>query len=286
MSASVGWQTVEGHYIECRKDDKNLKARVFISSHKILPVSPKKSGLVRKGKKRLDSFPTFSYITSLTALKPWLHNSAKQDISYCVKIPREVLGMKKAVWTVLLMVLLWVVSFATTWAEEKKVDKKAEPAQETLAKMDDKEKAEYTRKVNLFVQVVAMAETQKDPLILITAIKLFDDLPFDGIVKPGQDAKTGAKFNRADLLKEAKTYAAGDEELLAVIAKVETPPEKTAVRHGGFGPPGPPPPPGFGGPHGPSPPPWGYYDRPHHRRHFGCVWVPVCRHGYCESVCR
>jgi len=55
------------------------------------------------------------------------------------------------------------------------------------------------------------------------------------------------------LLGQAKQYATGDEELLAVIAKVQEPPEKTAVRghHGYYG---------------------GYYDRPYHHRHFDCTW--------------
>ena len=112
-------------------------------------------------------------------------------------------------------------------------------------------------------------------------MKLLDGLPFAGIAKPGEDGKTGARYDRTDLLKQAKEYATGDEELLTVIAKVQDPPEKTAVR-GHFGPPGPPPPPGFGGPPGP----WGYYDRPYHRRHYSCVWEPICRHGHCDWICR
>jgi len=146
------------------------------------------------------------------------------------------------------MVFICASSFTTVWAEEKKTDAKKEAA----PAMTDKEKAEYTKKVDLVNQLATYGETQKDPLVLIGAVKMLDELPFKGIVKPGEQGKAGTRYDRETLLKEAKQYAAGDKELLAVIAKVQTPPETTAVRgrHGG----------GHGGGH------HRYYERRHHDR--------------------
>jgi hypothetical protein len=170
--------------------------------------------------------------------------------------------MKKTLLILLAMVFVCTLSFAGAWAQDKKPEAKKEAA----ATMDAKEKAIFSKKVGLFYQLVAYGEAQKDPLVLLNAVKVLDDLPFKGIAKPGQDEKTGARYDRTILLNEAKEFAAGDNELLAVIAKVEEPPEKTAVRgHHGY---------------------HGYYDRPHHRRHYECVWFEVCRHGRCDWVCR
>jgi hypothetical protein len=170
--------------------------------------------------------------------------------------------MKKTLLILLAIIFMFTLSLTGAWAQDKKPEAKKEGA----ATMDAKERASFSKKVGLFYQVVAYGEEQKDPVVLLGAVKLLDNLPFKGIAKPGQDEKTGARYDRAMLLNEAKEFAAGDSELLAVIAKVEEPPEKTAVR-------------GHHGPHG-------YYDRPHHRRHYECVWIEVCRHRHCEWVCR
>jgi len=170
--------------------------------------------------------------------------------------------MKRAMLFALVIMFACSLSFTALWAQEKKPEAK----QETAATMDAKEKADFSNKVSLFYQVVSYGESQKDPLVLLTAVKLLDDLPFKGIAKPGQDEKV-ARYDRATLLNEAKQFAAGDDDLLSVIAKVQDPPEKTAVRY-------------HGGPHG------DYYGRHHHRRHYECVWFQVCRHHHCEWVCR
>ncbi len=172
--------------------------------------------------------------------------------------------MKKAVCIVWLMVFMCAVSFTAVWAQEKKPDTKP-TATKTL---DPKESAEFSKKVGLFYQVVSYGEAQKDPLVILTAVKLLDDLPFAGIAKPGKDEKTVTRYDRVALLDEAKQFAAGDDELLAVIAKVQEPPQKTEVRGHGRG-------------HD-----YGYYDRPHHRRHYECTWMNVCRHRHCDWVCR
>ena len=171
--------------------------------------------------------------------------------------------MKRTMLIALMMIFVCTLSFTALWAQENKPDAKKEAA----ATMDAKEKADFSKKVSLFYQVVSYGQSQKDPLVLLSAVKLLDDLPFAGIAKPGQDEKTGARYDRVSLLNEAKQYAAGDEDLLTVIAKVQEPPEKTAVRH-------------HGGPH------HDYYGRHHHRRHYECTWFNVCRHGHCDWVCR
>jgi hypothetical protein len=175
--------------------------------------------------------------------------------------------MKKVLFIVCLIMFVCGFSVGAVWAQDKKPEAKQE-ATKPAKPMDAKEQAEYSKKVGLFYQVVSYGEAQKDPLVILSAVKLLDDLPFDGIAKPGSDEKKPARYDRAGLLNQAKQYAAGDEELLTIIAKVETPPEKTAVRGHGRG------------PH------HGYYDRPHHRHHWGCVWYEYCRHGRCEMVCR
>jgi hypothetical protein len=109
-------------------------------------------------------------------------------------------------------------------------------------------------------------ETQKDPLLLITAARMLDQLPFSGVAKP--DGKEN--YSREALLAQAKEYATGDAELLAVIAKLQDAPEATAVRgHGRHG-------------DGPG----YYYDRPYHHRRHGCRMVLECRrHRGCDWVC-
>lgn len=169
--------------------------------------------------------------------------------------------MKRIMCIICLTMFVCGMSFSMLWAEDAKP--------EAAKPMDAKEKADYSKKVGLFYQVVNYGETQKDPLVMLGAVKLLDNLPFGGVTKPGTDEKSGVKYDRVALLNQAKEYAAGDTELLAVIAKVEVPPEKTAVRgHGDR----------FGG--------GGYYDRPRHHRQWRCVWVQHCRHGRCEWVCR
>lgn len=141
--------------------------------------------------------------------------------------------MKKVISIICLVAFICTVSFTAVWAADKK---------EAAAVPTAKEKAEIDKKVDLFYKVVAYGEEQKNPVIMISAVKIFDDLGFTDIAKPGKDAK--AVYDRAGLLSLAKEYAANDAELLAVIDKVQTPPEQIAVRghhgdryrgHGGDG---------------------------------------------------
>jgi uncharacterized membrane protein YgcG len=143
--------------------------------------------------------------------------------------------MKKVISIICLVAFICTVSFAAAWAVEKKVDVKPDAKKEAVVEPTAKEKAEIEKKVDLFYKVVAYGEEQKNPIILISAVKIFDDLGFSTIAKPGKDAK--AVYERVALLDQAKLYAANDGELLAVIEKVQTPPEEVAVRsrHGGGG---------------------------------------------------
>jgi hypothetical protein len=184
--------------------------------------------------------------------------------------------MKKTLWLICLSVFLVAVSFVAVGAAEKAPEMKPE----VVKTMDAKEQAEFSKKVDLFIQAASLGEDMKDPLILVSAVKMLDDLPFDGIAKPGSNEKNPARFERKALLDQAKQYAAGDSELLAVIAKVETPPQKTAVRghHGGY--------------HdryydrGHYRDRYDYYEPRHYRRHYGCTWFQFCGHNGCRMVCR
>lgn len=173
--------------------------------------------------------------------------------------------MKKALWLMLLTVFVCASSLTVVCAEDKKPDAKKEAA----PALTEKEKADFSKKVDLFIQLATYGEKNKDPLVTLSAVKMLDELPFSGIVKPDQPEKGEARYERDALLAQAKLFAAGDQELLAVIAKVQTPPEKVAVRghHDGYY---------YGG----------YYERRHHGRRYDCNWYRVCRHGDCALVCR
>lgn len=173
--------------------------------------------------------------------------------------------MKKTLLLACLAVLVCVTSFAAPAAEQTK----AAAAADAGAPMTAQEKAAFAKQVDLFVQVASYGETEKDPLVLLTAVTMLDGLPFGSIGKA--DAKDQGTYDRAGLLALAKQHATGDAELLAVIAKLEEAPEATAVRgrhdrdrysRRGY-----------------------YYERRHHERRFGCDWYRECgRHG-CEWVC-
>lgn len=184
--------------------------------------------------------------------------------------------MKKVL--MLFSVALVVVAFSCPVAGAE--EKKPEMEKEVVKTMDAKEKAEASKKAELFIQTATAGENMKDPVILVAAVKMLDDLPFKAIAKPGTDEKKPVFFDRKAMLDQAKQYAAGDTELLAVIAKVETPPEKTAVRghHGGYH--------DRYYDHGRPYDRYDYYRPRHYRRHYDCTWFQVCRHGYCKMVCR
>ena len=174
--------------------------------------------------------------------------------------------MKKTLWSTCVAMLVCAAPFASA-AEDKTPAAKPEAAPVMTAK----EKADFAKQVDLFAQVASYGETQKDPLVLLTAVKMLDDLPFGGVKKP--DAADKATYDRAGLLAQAKLLATGDAELLAVIAKLEEAPEATSVR----------------GRHDRDRDrddrPGRYYDRRYHDRRYECDWFKVCgRHG-CEWVC-
>jgi len=71
------------------------------------------------------------------------------------------------------------------WAQ----DKKPVAAKQGATALDAKENAEFSKKADLFIQIVSYGEANKDPLILLSAVKLLDSLPFDGIAKPARMQK-------------------------------------------------------------------------------------------------
>jgi hypothetical protein len=175
--------------------------------------------------------------------------------------------MKKTLLLACLAVLVCVTSFAAPAAEQPK----AAAAADAAPAMTAQEKAAFAKQVDLFAQVASYGEKEKDPLVLLTAVKMLDDLPFGGIGKA--DAKDKGAYDRAGLLALAKQNATGDAELLAVIAKLEEAPEATAVRGR------------RDGDRDRDDRPGRYYERRRHERRFECNWYRECgRHG-CEWVC-
>ena len=179
--------------------------------------------------------------------------------------------MKRNKWFICLMVFVCILSFTAVWAQEKKPDTKKEEA----LKLDPQEMVDYSKQVELFIQFVSFAESKKDSLIMIGAVRMLDAMPFDGIAKPGTDEK--ARYERGALLNQAKEYAAEDKEVLAMIDKLKEVPEKTAVRghHGGHRG-------GHGGGHHGGYHGGGYGGGP--RQH--CTWHRICGHWGCTWVCR
>jgi hypothetical protein len=185
--------------------------------------------------------------------------------------------MRKNVWFVAFLSFVCLFTFSIVGAQEKK----PEAAEEKTAKLSHKDMAPFAKEVRMFSQLVAFGEANKDALVMVSAVRLMDSLPFQGIAKPGKEGKSDTRFERSALLNQAKEFASGDAEVLAVIAKLQEVPEKTDVRghhdrrHGGshghhnWG--------NHGGYHG-----GGYY----YPVRYGCVWYQVCgRHG-CNWVCR
>jgi hypothetical protein len=144
------------------------------------------------------------------------------------------------------------------------------------------QKAAFAKKVDLLSELATLGETGKDPLLLIAAVQMLNQLPFGGIerpkpqadAQPGPKPEAGAKaapavYDRDTLLNLVKECAAEDTELLAVITKLQEAPEPTEVRgrrhrrHGHRR----------------------YSDRRYHSHRYECDWIRVCdRHG-CDWVC-
>jgi hypothetical protein len=185
--------------------------------------------------------------------------------------------MKRNAWFVVFLVIACLFSFTAVGAEEKKPEAK----QEQAAKLGPKDLAPFSKEVAMFSQLVSFGEANKDALVMVGAVRLMDSFPFQGIAKPGKEGKSGVLYERVALLNQAKEFASGDTEVLAVIAKLQDVPEKTDVRsrHGG----------NHGGNHGHHN--WGNHGGYHgggyyYPVRYGCVWYQVCgRHG-CSWVCR
>ncbi len=134
--------------------------------------------------------------------------------------------MKKTLCVFGTVVFLCVFIFGTVFAQEKGVN-----SAKATVKTPDNENVEIERQVEIFYRVVAAAETQKDPLIMLGAIRMFDELQFTGIVKPGKtDTQPDSVYDRMYLLREAKKYANEDAEMIALLEKIERSPETTEVR--------------------------------------------------------
>lgn len=112
--------------------------------------------------------------------------------------------MKKYFGIMCLMVISGLFSVTAVWSQDAKVD--------------------YSKDVDLFIQVVTYGEAKKDPLAMISAVRMMDTLGFDSIT----NESTEVRYERGELLNKAKEFATGDKELLGMIAKVGD--EKTAVR--------------------------------------------------------
>ncbi len=137
--------------------------------------------------------------------------------------------MKTTLKFICAMVLVGIVSCASAWAQTKAPDAKAEE----LPKLDPGQIAEFSKEVSMLNQMVSFAEANKDSLIMISAVRVLDSLPFEGVAKPGSDAKSKARYDRNEMLNQAKEYASGDKEVLAMVARLKEVPERTDVRHPG-----------------------------------------------------
>lgn len=123
-------------------------------------------------------------------------------------------------------------SFCTgVWAVDSKPDTKpAASATAAAASLDKKQHAEFAARADVVLQMVSYGEAEKDPIVLLSAVKLLDSLPFPSVSTTDEKGKEIKQFGRDSILKQAKEFAAGDTELLAVIAKVQDAPVKTEVR--------------------------------------------------------
>lgn len=186
--------------------------------------------------------------------------------------------MKTELKSICMLVFVAVFSCTAVWAESKD----PEAAKAEIPALDAAQTADFSREVAMLSQVVSFGEANKDALVMISAVRLLDSLPFEGVAKPGTDEKAKANYDRKEMLNQAKEYAAGDQEVLAVVAKLEDVPEKTDVRYGGHG--------GHhGGYHG------GYHGGHHggyhgggywHERRHHCMWFQRCGPWGCEWICR
>lgn len=199
--------------------------------------------------------------------------------------------------TICTLIFVGILSCTTAFGEEQKgqeVEKTEAP------KFDPAQMADFSKEVAMLSQVATFAEANKDALVMVGAVRLLDSLPFDGVAKPSADEKADVRYDRKEMLKQAKEYASEDKEVLAVIAKLEDVPEKTEVRRGGHDG-------NHGGYHG-GYQGGGYYGGHrgdgyrggynggyhggyhgggywHHRRH-QCYWVQRCGYGGCDWICR
>jgi hypothetical protein len=141
--------------------------------------------------------------------------------------------MSKRPWFTCIPILMLASSYTAAWAADSKPDAKvATPATATApaATLDKKLQAEYNAKADTFLYMVSYGEAEKNPIVLLSAVKLLDDLPFSSISTTDEKGKEVKQFDRDTILLHAKEFAAGDTELLAVITKIQEAPVKSGVR--------------------------------------------------------
>ncbi len=185
--------------------------------------------------------------------------------------------MKIRLKSICTLVFVGILSCTAAFA-----DQKAPEAEKVEApKLDSAQMSDFSKEVAMLSQVATFGEANKDALVMVSAVRLLDSLPFEGVVKPGTDEKANVRYDRKEMLKQAKEYASGDKEVLAVVAKLEEVPDKTDVRGGGYG--------GHGGQHGGYS--GGYHGGYHgggygHRGRHHCYWAQRCGPWGCEWICR
>jgi hypothetical protein len=194
---------------------------------------------------------------------------------------------------VCLMVLSGFFVCVAAWAQDK-APEATETKEEEAVKFDPAQMADFSDRVATLSQMVSLAQSNMDALMMIGAVRVLDSLPFEGVEKPGTDKASKDQYDRKDMLNKAKEFASEDKEILAVIAKLEEVPETTAVRgrhgrhgrrgrgpwHGKWNPhagwfPGHRPPPGFYVGPGYPPPPMPY----------PCRWFQKCGPWGCRWIC-
>jgi hypothetical protein len=144
------------------------------------------------------------------------------------------LSMRKKSWLTYIAFLVCASSYTAVWAVDSKPDAKpAAAATAASASLDKKQQAELSARADAFLNMVSYGEAEKDPIVLLSAVKLLDSLPFASVSTTDEKGKEAKQFDRDTILKQAKEFAAGDTELLAIIAKVQDAPAKTEVR--GYG---------------------------------------------------
>lgn len=143
--------------------------------------------------------------------------------------------MSKKPWLGCIPILFLASSFTAAWAADSKPDANiatsaSASATAPAAALDKKMQAEYAAKADVVLYMVNYGETEKNPIALLSAVRLLDELPFASLSTTDEKGKQVKQFDRDTILLHAKEFAAGDTEMLAVITKVQEAPVKSGVR--------------------------------------------------------